>query len=1021
MGHTLVNSLKNSASLACKSLVGGSKRTCTTTAPRQNPQTQLSALAPSSETEYETVYETETAETNENPCSNNKRVPEAVISIQEVPEQLSPTSLLFLGASNEQETNTAELKSVAVSSSNASDHVPGFWSSHVGGWVVAIAFLIAIRFSREQADSERMDVSVLQLKQQESRVQSAELREKRRLFLESERKAKEEEATKKLAQARVQAEEAEKERIAREAAYRAEASKETARLWAQQEAARKAFEEQNSLMGEELERRTALELKLREEAEKKRAEEREKAKVEAAERSRLAAERAKALMEEERLQKEKEAAARSLQMEELRKIQTAFNLKLKGTVAVQAAPYNTLTTYNRVKQLARIQLDLKLTLDASSPLIESQSSDKYESIQSAVDDCEHLSAKVVAPIIAKVVLAMKSGTQISDPADVPPSDLMDLHEINYWSRISLAFCQSRCQLIICQVAPLAGSSRLEENFKVECQRCVLPLGHPMRMDSRLITATGFIASMQLQEAVAIIDRVIEDEEDSLGISHPSLNRARNKSQAGSTDPFGFEPILGFSTSPSSQRLPPLLVPALVYAQLVDRAAGAAGAPAPAEVASLSSDQAPASTSMPVAQTPAAAAADTLSERAENEAVGQSAAGASSSKAESQDQQAGSEIALTSSGSQHQLDPSCISNSSDGNKVEEAAFILAASSSDSQTKIMEVQTVLPASQSIMICNTEDRAATSASPAHTSIIALARYQLEQRVKKLPQDAVIPTARLLISALGSRHPVARIMLDLAERTTSIETRQATERKLIMEEQAVLSQQERELQFREGGPATDVIDPNSAAVRRSLSPVPERLWAMRNVANGMVRAGNAVQLGEAVGMLQQADVVARQHYGQYHPARLATLLDVHEALSASLMMVAPGALEAVEGTKKLLDVSEDIVSTALALVERYGSQKDTLSVALLCEAVVQEFNTLLPEDHPELPRMKQIGEEAASLLSPLEKRVVMSKRVSGGFSFLRSVAKEFTEELGAYTLSKRSSKVEQWNKGQNLSPLTR
>ena len=39
----------------------------------------------------------------------------------------------------------------------------------------------------------------------------------------------------------------------------------------------------------------------------------------------------------------------------------------------------------------------------------------------------------------------------------------------------------------------------------------------------------------------------------------------------------------------------------------------------------------------------------------------------------------------------------------------------------------------------------------------------------------------------------------------------------------------------------------------RRSLSPVPERLWAMRNVANGMVRSGQAAQLGEAVAMLQQ------------------------------------------------------------------------------------------------------------------------------------------------------------------------
>ena len=35
------------------------------------------------------------------------------------------------------------------------------------------------------------------------------------------------------------------------------------------------------------------------------------------------------------------------------------------------------------------------------------------------------------------------------------------------------------------------------------------------------------------------------------------------------------------------------------------------------------------------------------------------------------------------------------------------------------------------------------------------------------------------------------------------------------------------------------------------------------------------------------QADSLASEHYGRDHPARLASLLDLHEALGAALMQV--------------------------------------------------------------------------------------------------------------------------------------
>lgn len=73
----------------------------------------------------------------------------------------------------------------------------------------------------------------------------------------------------------------------------------------------------------------------------------------------------------------------------------------------------------------------------------------------------------------------------------------------------------------------------------------------------------------------------------------------------------------------------------------------------------------------------------------------------------------------------------------------------------------------------------------------------------------------------------------------------------------------------------------------RKSLVPVPERLWALRNVANNLVRFGLPAQLPEAVAMLSQADGVARGHYGAVHPARISTLLDLCDALGAVLLQV--------------------------------------------------------------------------------------------------------------------------------------
>ena len=63
--------------------------------------------------------------------------------------------------------------------------------------MLASAMLLSVRQGRLQADLDRLDVRVLQSRQADSRVQSAELRAKRAQYLEEERARKEAAAAKK--------------------------------------------------------------------------------------------------------------------------------------------------------------------------------------------------------------------------------------------------------------------------------------------------------------------------------------------------------------------------------------------------------------------------------------------------------------------------------------------------------------------------------------------------------------------------------------------------------------------------------------------------------------------------------------------------------------------------------------------------------------------------------------------------------------------------------------------------------
>jgi len=72
--------------------------------------------------------------------------------------------------------------------------------------------------------------------------------------------------------------------------------------------------------------------------------------------------------------------------------------------------------------------------------------------------------------------------------------------------------------------------------------------------------------------------------------------------------------------------------------------------------------------------------------------------------------------------------------------------------------------------------------------------------------------------------------------------------------------------------------LDPQGARMRQQLVPAPERIWALRNVANSMLRStassggggtsgSSTPSAEEAVSMLKQASDLAAEHYGKDHP----------------------------------------------------------------------------------------------------------------------------------------------------------
>ncbi|CAD7703532.1 unnamed protein product [Ostreobium quekettii] len=282
-------------------------------------------------------------------------------------------------------------------------------------------------------------------------------------------------------------------------------------------------------------------------------------------------------------------------------------------------------------------------------------------------------------------------------------------------------------------------------------------------------------------------------------------------------------------------------------------------------------------------------------------------------------------------------------------------------------------------------------------------IVRAMLQGLAKGAPKDSLLPISKSLIRAMGSDHPVAALFSVIAEANLSTTARAAIKERQRAAEARLAAQV-----LEEQWPDRDEIVAARVKERDESTPVPERVWALRNVARTLsIGAPSASATSQATDLLTKAVKLQEQHLGtSKHPGMLPVLYD----LSTVLLKVPESRSDAAGVVTTILEILKE-------LGERYQRQADMASAVICMESGVLEGERVLGERHPLLRSMSRTVEKWYKALEPAERDMVSACRKSG--EGMTRVAAAFTPELGAYRIAGKVDRIEAWSKNERLEPL--
>ncbi len=322
------------------------------------------------------------------------------------------------------------------------------------------------------------------------------------------------------------------------------------------------------------------------------------------------------------------------------------------------------------------------------------------------------------------------------------------------------------------------------------------------------------------------------------------------------------------------------------------------------------------------------------------------------------------------------------------------------------------------------------------------SLVRLQLRVLVIGAAENTLETPAALLAAALGEEHPVAREATALAEANLSTAVRREREERERVR-MALLA----EALLVEEWPEESEMAAARAADREAKTPVPERVWALRNVAGtlalgGPGERGRARQLLERAVLLKQEFAGAPDHPGKVretnthqsssqvgymHNNSHTTLPPAHTfasqiqpsiqlwCLSAACLpeLVALGQVlsSEPEWAADEAGVAALVMRILLAIGEGYRRVGDPLSATVLLEAAMRQYEEVLGLRHHMVNMATKSVEVLNALLLDEQKAMLAAARGRDSSDLIQRVVSALTEELGAYKDSVGASKAQEWD----------
>lgn len=276
------------------------------------------------------------------------------------------------------------------------------------------------------------------------------------------------------------------------------------------------------------------------------------------------------------------------------------------------------------------------------------------------------------------------------------------------------------------------------------------------------------------------------------------------------------------------------------------------------------------------------------------------------------------------------------------------------------------------------------------------ALMRRMLQEGAAGSPPDSLLSISQIVSTTLTPEHPVAMELASLAEKNLSSSTKRQREEKIRMREAELAAKL-----LEEEWPDEAEMRKARAEDREAKTPIPERAWALRNVA-GTLALGGPGERGRARQLLERAVLLKQGFAGAAdHPAVLPELIALVDLLSSEK-----------EWANDAAGAASLVVRIFRNISDAYNDQAgDAISAVILLEAALRKYEEVAGLKSSAVKGAARQAETLLEYSLPPDDQSKVAQYRRQSDTVLTTIVDAFTEQLGAYTGNASKSKAQDWD----------